>query len=41
MSKSEIEISDIDLPDVSKDTPKAKPRIHYAPGESACVNCEG
>ena len=27
--------------DVPQDVPKAKPRIHVAPGDSACISCEG
>lgn len=34
------EIPDFDLP-VDETTAKAKPRIHIAPGESACISCEG
>ena len=29
-----------DLP-IDESAPKAKPRVHMAPGESACISCEG
>jgi hypothetical protein len=32
---------EINLPDVSNTGGKAKPRIHVAPGDSACISCEG
>ena len=34
-----VEIPVIDLPVVAG--PKAKVRVHMAPGDSACISCEG
>lgn len=40
--KKEIDLTnfDFDLP-IDESAPKAKPRVHMAPGESACLSCEG
>ncbi len=40
LKKTFDKVADFDLPDVSEDAPKAKPRIHNA-GESTCTACEG
>jgi len=39
-TKEEKEEVSFDLPDVSEDK-AVKPRIHVAPGDSACESCEG
>lgn len=36
----EKEVPEFDLP-VDESAAKAKPRIHIAPGDSACISCEG
>lgn len=36
---TETEIESFDLPEV--ESARVAPRIHMAPGDSACVSCEG
>lgn len=39
VNKAELDDS-FDLP-IDESAPKAAPRVHLAPGESACISCEG
>lgn len=34
------ELADFDLP-IDESGPKVAPRVHMAPGDSACISCEG
>lgn len=38
--KEVIEIEAFDLP-IDDSAPRATPRVHVAPGDSACTSCEG
>lgn len=38
-TNKDVEIESFDLPEV--ESSRVAPRIHMAPGDSACVSCEG
>jgi hypothetical protein len=38
--KTNVELEGFDL-EIDESAPKAAPRVHVAPGDSACISCEG